>query len=577
LQVLVVLSIETSDRKIFESNSARIDKALASGRDSASLLAAIVDSSVDAILGKTLDGLITSWNLGAEQMYGYAASEVIGHHISLLFPPDRIDELDDALLRIAKGGLVEQHDTQRTCKDGTVLDVSVTIAPIHDAAGAITGALVIGRDITRRIALERERKILDARLNQSERLESMGRLAGGIAHDFNNLLAVILNYATFVREELDGKEAAQSDLEQIRKAAERASQLTRQLLAFARREVMKPQVLNLNTVIADVAKLLKRTIGEQVSLSVEKTADLWTVNADPGQLEQVLINLVVNARDAMPDGGSITIDTENVEVDDGYSEIHPSLIPGRYVRLRVSDTGAGMDQSILEHVFEPFFTTKTDGKGTGLGLPTVFGIVRQNGGDIHVYSELGLGTTCRVFLPATGEVSQSVGAPYESLVRRGTETVLVVEDEEALRELTRRILARNGYEVLICASGHDAIALVERYEGTIDLLLTDMIMPQMVGKEVANRLHALRPELPVLFMSGYAQPVLGSTLGDGYTLLEKPFSEQQLLAKLRDTLDSVRCSGGADEIAASGRSDPDSSLRHPTNSDTPTEVEVTNG
>jgi PAS domain S-box-containing protein len=215
-------------------NSATVDRALASGRVSASLLAAIVDSSVDAILGKTLDGLITSWNLGAEQMYGYKANEVTGHHITLLFPPDRIDEFDEALRRIAKGGLVEQHDTQRICKDGTVLDVSVTIAPIHYAAGMITGASAIGRDITRRIALERERKILDTRLNQSERLESMGRLAGGIAHDFNNLLAVILNYATFVRGELDDKVAAQSDLDQISMAAERASQLTRQLLAFAR-------------------------------------------------------------------------------------------------------------------------------------------------------------------------------------------------------------------------------------------------------------------------------------------------------------------------------------------------------
>ncbi|HEY5273303.1 MAG TPA: PAS domain S-box protein [Acidimicrobiales bacterium] len=227
-----------------DAHFATMDKALARGRDSASLLASIVDSSVDAILSKTLDGRITSWNLGAEQMYGYQADEVIGQHISLLFPPDRIDELDEALQRIANGGLVEQHDAQRVCKDGTVLDVSVTIAPIHDAAGSITGASAIGRDITRRISLERERKILDTRLNQSERLESMGRLAGGIAHDFNNLLAVILNYANFVREELDDKTAALSDLDQIAIAAERASQLAQQLLAFARREVLQPRVLS---------------------------------------------------------------------------------------------------------------------------------------------------------------------------------------------------------------------------------------------------------------------------------------------------------------------------------------------
>jgi two-component system cell cycle sensor histidine kinase/response regulator CckA len=334
-------------------------------------------------------------------MYGYKASEVVGQHISLLFPPDGLDELEDALTRIANGGLVEQHDTQRVCKDGRVLDVSVTISPIHDSSGIITGAASIGRDITRRNSLERERRALEARLNQSERLESMGRLAGGIAHDFNNLLAVILNSALFVREELDDREAALSDIDQIEAAAVRASELTRQLLAFARREVVQPQVLDMNFVIAEIDLLLHRTISEQVELVISLSEDPWLVEADPGKLEQILVNLSVNARDAMPDGGTLTIDTANVEIDYEYTKSRPELIPGRYVQLRVSDTGSGMEQEVVEHIFEPFFTTKPTGKGTGLGLPMVFGIVKQAGGDIQIYSEPGIGTTCAILLPAT--------------------------------------------------------------------------------------------------------------------------------------------------------------------------------
>jgi PAS domain S-box-containing protein len=520
--------------------AATIDVALASGRASASLLASIVDSSVDAIVSKTLNGIITSWSHGAERMYGYEASAVIGKNILFLFPPDRLNELGDALERIKNGYLVDQHDTQRLRKDGSVLDVSVTIAPILDINGVITGASVIGRDITHRLALERERRMLETRLNQSERLESMGRLAGGIAHDFNNLLAVILNYATFVSEELEDTIASQADLEQIRAAAERASALTRQLLAFARREVMQPKILSLNDVVGDVEELLRRTISEQIDLSFSFSPELWFVEADPGRLEQVLVNLVVNARDAMPDGGKLTIDTANVEVDDTFADPDSALFPGRYARLRISDTGSGMEKEVLDHVFEPFFTTKAQGDGTGLGLPMVFGILRQAGGDIILTSELGVGTTCSVYLPATERVPAVDGRVDRPRVLGGAETILVVEDEDALREVSRRILARNGYDVMTSSNGPDAIALVEAYEGEINLLLTDMIMPQMVGKEVASKIQALRQGLPVLYMSGYAQPVLGPTLGEGQALLEKPFTEQQLLAEVRDLLDAAK-------------------------------------
>ncbi|MGB8179154.1 MAG: PAS domain S-box protein [Acidimicrobiales bacterium] len=517
----------------------QFDVALASGRVSASLLASIVDSSVDAIIGKTLDGTITTWNRGAERMFGYGATEVIGQNISLLYPPVLLHELAHNLSRTKDGVLVEEHYTQRMCKDGTLLDVAITIAPIRDAAGSITGASGIAHDITDRLTLERERRGLEDRLNQSERLESIGRLAGGIAHDFNNLLAVILNYATFVSEELDDTEAARADIGHIQAAAQRASALTKQLLAFARKEVMQPKVLDVNEVVTGVEEILRRTIGEHVAMEVALAPDLWPVEADPGRLGQVLMNLVINARDAMPRGGTLTITTRNVELEDETSPPESVLKPGRYVSLRIDDTGNGMDPDVLEHVFEPFFTTKAQGDGTGLGLPMVFGIVRQAGGDIRLSSEVGVGTVCEVFLPVTERLTtrdmEVVERPPKN---HGCETILVVEDEDALREVARRILTRSGYEVLASASGPEAIAMVKKFDGTIDLLLSDVIMPIMAGSEVALRVRALVPGLPVLFMSGYAQPVLGSTLSDGQALLAKPFSEQELLVEIRKLLDA---------------------------------------
>jgi len=292
-------------------------------------------------------------------------------------------------------------------------------------------------------------------------------------------------------------------------------------------------------VIKDVEQLLRRTIGEHVELVTTLASEPWLVEADPGQLEQVLVNLAVNARDAMPEGGVLAVDTDNIEIDAGYADTHPGLAPGTYVRLRVSDTGSGMEKSVLEKVFEPFFTTKPQGDGTGLGLPMVFGIVTQAGGEIQIYSEIGIGTTCRVLLPTTDRL-QSVSRPVEEARNLGgTETVLVVEDEDALREVTRRILAEQGYEVLTCANGPDAIKLAEKHGGSIDLLLTDVVLPKMLGNEIATRVQALIPGLPVLYMSGYAQAVLGSTLGDEITLLEKPFSEQQLLVKVRSSIDEL--------------------------------------
>jgi hypothetical protein len=378
-----------------------------------------------------------------------------------------------------------------------------------------------------------------AQLQQAQRLENLGQLAGGIAHDFNNLLAVILNYASFVTEELaDGAEgdwtarltSARRDLAQITLAGERAADLTHQLLAFARQEVMRPHVLDLNKVVLAVEEMLHRTIGEHVELVTALGDDLWPIFADSGQLQQVLVNLAVNARDAMPIGGTLTIDTRNMDPDPDAVAGESHVRDGRSVRLRVSDTGSGMARDVVDHAFDPFFTTKKVG-GTGLGLATVYGIIAQAEGEIEVLSEPGAGTTFTIVLPVTSEVAREEVAQESYQRTPKGETVLVVEDEDALREVTERILARHGYHVLTAANGVEALNLASTHRGEIHLLVTDVVMPQMLGKEVAERMRVLKPKIDVLFMSGYARPVLASQgrLDPNVALVEKPFSEVQLL------------------------------------------------
>ena len=392
----------------------------------------------------------------------------------------------------------------------------------------------------RRITREaRERK--DQSLVQAQRLESLGQLAGGVAHDFNNLLGVILNYLSFASEDVAAAAgpdpaphlaAAGADLEEVKKAAQRAAGLTHQLLLFARRDVVRPQVLDFDSVITSVEDMLRMTLGEHVELVITPAGDLWPVLADPGQLEQVLVNLAVNARDAMPDGGTLTIDTGNITVDADMIAGGSKARPGRNVRLRVSDTGVGMTTETAEHVFEPFFTTRRDGGGTGLGLATVYGILMQADGDIRIYSEPGAGTTFAITLPVTAEAATPLAepAPYHRTPKG--ETVLVVEDEAALREVTKRIFTRNGYQVITAASGPEALAIAAAWPGEIHLLVTDVVMPHMLGREVAEKMRAVKPGIEVLFMSGYARPVLASQgrLDPNVALVEKPFSETDLLA-----------------------------------------------
>jgi hypothetical protein len=442
---------------------------------------------------------------------------------------------------MALGVLVAFRDMTEEPYDDIDLELCADLA--ERGAQAIYNARLMA-DVVRADA---ERAAAQDRLRHAERMESLGQLVGGIAHDFNNLLNVIACFSDMLAEEIAGLAAEDArlgsvlgDIEQVRGAAQRAIRLTRQLLIFARSDVVHPEVLSLNEVIAGLEQLLSRTLGEHIGLTVAPAGDLWPVKADAGQLEQVLVNLAVNARDAMPGGGKLTIDTANITVDEAYAEGRPGLTPGRYTRLRVSDTGTGIPPEVLARVFEPFFTTKPAGKGTGLGLATFYGIITGAGGHAQIYSEPGIGTTVTGLLPATSEEAASSGAPPAAPPRGRGETILLVEDEASLQELASRILTRNGYKVCMARTASQAPGIAADTGQTIDLLLTDVVMPEMLGNEVARRVHAVRPALPVLYMSGYAQPILDThvAFANQVDLLEKPFSEATLLTRVRRAIDN---------------------------------------
>jgi two-component system cell cycle sensor histidine kinase/response regulator CckA len=384
-----------------------------------------------------------------------------------------------------------------------------------------------------------ERKNLEEQLRQAQRIEAVGRLAGGVAHDFNNLLTAILGYSDIVLEQLPSGDRLRHYVGEIKKAGERAASLTRQLLAFSRQQVLAPLVLDLNAVVADMEKMLRRLIGEDIELVTVLGHDLARVKADPSQLEQVIMNLAVNARDAMPEGGRLSLATANFLVDEAYAQRHVGLKPGPYVTLTVTDTGCGMDAETLSRIFEPFFTTKEKGKGTGLGLSTVYGVVKQSGGYIEVESEPGRGTAFRVYLPQVEESLTNVKEREPAAApSSGAETILLVEDEESVRTLVESVLRSKGYKVIPAARGDEALALSEQYAQPIALMLVDMVMPRMSGRELARRLAPLHPETKVLFMSGYA----GSSASDGLDadthFIQKPFTSEALARKVRETLDA---------------------------------------
>jgi len=611
----------------------------------AALAADAETSPRDAIMSTTRAGIVRSWNPAAVLLYGHLAEDIVGRAAEVLCPPEERTRQAETMQRVLAGAPTERFDADRVCRDGTLIGVSMTVAPVVDREGSVTGLTTVSwktgarrgvpdqaeggveserrdsreaqerfdlkvaaqrrdarearerydnkvaahrrdardarerydnkvaahrrdardaqnqveaeiesvrsdarevqdrfdvrRDGERREALE-QNEILQARLQQAQRLENLGQLAGGIAHDFNNLLGVILNYVVFVSEEMDAAtdadwggrwETARGDVTQIKRSAERAARLTHQLLTFAGRQVVRPQVLDLDQVISGMMELLSRTLGEHVAITTSFAGRRWPVLADPGQLEQVLMNLAVNAGEAMPGGGTLTIETDNVTVDADFIAGGSNAQLGRNVRLRVSDSGCGMPADVSEHAFEPFFTTKPTGAGTGFGLATAYGIIAQAKGDIRIYSGAGAGTTFSIMLPATAgaATADAEKVPYQRSPKG--ETILVVEDEAALRAVARRIFVRNGYHVITAASGPEAIEIVRTYQGDIHLLVTGVVMPHMLGKEVAEQIRALKPTIEVLFTSGYARGVLTSQdmLDPHVILVGKPFTEAELM------------------------------------------------
>ncbi len=631
--------------------------------EAAARLAAIVAFSADAIVGKTVEGVITSWNVAAERIFGYSKDEMIGQSIYRLVPPELHDSERALLEQVSRGEPVQLAETERITKDGRRLRISVSVSPIRDAYDRVVGASSIKRDITERkeaeealrqsqerlrlavraarmgtwrwelesnalswdeglellydlspgqkitryeeflervhpddrlfveTSIERalsdrgsldyefrvvlpngrvrwladqgrvvrdeagktlymtgvcldvtERKHVEERLRQAQRMESVGQLAGGIAHEANNMMSVVLGCADYVLQRSDLPEPVRQDVEQIWKAAKRTAGVTQQLLAFSRRQVLQPQVLDLNTTINGLEPILSRTLGEASGLRMHLSPDLGRVRADPGQLEQVLLNLTLNARDAMADGGRLTIETMNVVLDPQYIAAKPveSLKPGEYAALVVTDTGHGMDRETLSRVFEPFFTTKGVGQGTGLGLSTAYGIVKQSGGFIWAYSEPGLGTTFKLYFPAVTDSQEAADAPGETPIAHPDEVVLIAEDEPMVRGIMARTLRECGYSVLEAADGREALEILEARQGAVSLIVADVVMPGLGTREMAARLAEKWPRVPVLFTSGYTGlDVVGrGLLEEGRDFIQKPLAPEVLIRRVRQMVDS---------------------------------------
>jgi two-component system, cell cycle sensor histidine kinase and response regulator CckA len=630
-------------------------------------LAAIVASSTDAIVGKSLTGVITSWNAGAERIFGYTEAEMLGESIFRCIPAEYHDGERELLAQIARGEAVEVSEAERITKDGRRIHISLSVSPIRDPQDRVIGASSIKRDITERkhagdtlrqsqerlqLALKAarmgtwrwdvaknalswdeglaglyglspdeeittyeqfaervhqedralversvqqalqghggldyefrivlpngrvrwladqgrvvrdenhrvlymtgvcldvtERKHVEERLRQAQRMESVGQLAGGIAHEANNMMSVVLGCADYVLQRTDLSEPVRQDVEQIWNAAKRTASITQQLLAFSRRQVLQPQVLDLNNTVRGLEPIISRTLGESSGLRMHLSPALGRIRADPGQLEQVLINLTLNARDAMKEGGRLTIETMNVVLDPRYVAAKPveTLMPGEYAALIVTDTGHGMDPGTLGRVFEPFFTTKGVGQGTGLGLATVYGIVKQSGGFIWAYSELGLGTTFKLYFPVIVSAEKVPETPAPAQPGQPSEVVLVAEDEPMVRTIMARTLRDSGYTVEEAADGNEAMQVLEQRDGQVSLVVADVVMPGFGGRELAARLAERWPELPVLFTSGYTgfDVIRRGLLDEGREFVQKPLAPEELIRKVREMVDA-RASG----------------------------------
>jgi two-component system cell cycle sensor histidine kinase/response regulator CckA len=503
-------------------------------RESESRYRSLVQSAVYGIYRSSTDNTFLEVNPAVVNMLGYDSAQEV---LALNLAKDVYVDESERVRLIAQHGRqsrVENIEVKWKRKDGKPITVRLSGRAVSNPQGEIEGFEMITEDVT-------ERRALEEQLRQSQKMEAVGRLAGGVAHDFNNLLTVIKGYSELMLDELKDADPMRNEVEEIKKAADRAAGLTRQLLAFSRQQVLAPKVLDLNSVVGNMDKLLKRLLGEDIALYSVLEPTLGRVKADPGQVEQVMMNLAVNARDAMPRGGKLTVETANVELDDTYVHEHIGAKPGSYVMLAVSDTGSGMTSQIRQRIFEPFFTTKELGKGTGLGLSTVYGIVKQSEGYIWVYSEVGIGTSFKVYLPRVDAPAEaSIPKPSSRAAYRGNETVLLVEDEDGVRALVRQVLHKHGYTVLEARHGGEALLHCERHKGKIQLLLTDVVLEQMSGTELAARLGPIRPDMKVLYISGYTDDAIvhHGVLTQGTHFLQKPFTTEALAKKIRQVLDS---------------------------------------
>jgi PAS domain S-box-containing protein len=536
---LVLCAIrDISDRKKTEDDLRRANEELAQRADrelweSRTRLAAIVDSSDDAIIGKTLDGIVTDWNRGAERIYGYTAEEIIGKPLITIVPPERHEEVTRILQTVGRGESVRYLESVRVSKDGKLVNVSITVSPIHDSAGNIVGASTIARNIT-------EQRRAEDQLRQAQKMEAIGRLAGGVAHDFNNILGIIVACSELLRDRVSAIPGLSQYIENIHKASDRGASLTRQLLAFSKKRPSSPIVMDLNERLRDTARLLRPLMGDDVEVTLANRSAATLIEADPGQIDQIVMNLAVNARDAMPKGGKLILETSAVSFDDAFARQHPPMTPGDYVLLAVSDSGVGMDAGIVSRIFEPFFTTKEVGKGTGLGLSTVYGIVQQTQGHIFVYSEPGRGTTFKVYLPsAEDKIERDRDTEVQpDFTECAKATILLVEDDELIRGLTKQMLEEHGYQILEASDGVSALKLAHLNGSRFDLVLTDVVMKVMSGPEMVRELNKLNLAPKVIYMSGYTGELIGERDFEeaGSTLLEKPFTRAALLKAVYESL-----------------------------------------
>jgi PAS domain S-box-containing protein len=493
----------------------------------------LVELSPDAIFIHS-DGRLVFANHATARLLGARAPEdLVGKPILDIVHPDSRGAVEERVRRLLADQRQSQFARQKLLRlDGGVVEVEVAGSYfMHSGRPAVQ---VVARDVTQRLALEEQ-------LRLSQKLEAVGRLAGGVAHDFNNLLTVIAGHGDLLARQLPDGDARRHGIEEIRRAAERAASLTRQLLAFSRKQVLQPKVLDLNEVLSEIQVVLRRVLGEDIDLVTRLDPGIGRVRVDPGQIEQVVLNLAVNARDAMPTGGRLSLETTNVFLDAEFSRLHPPTPPGRYVLLVIADSGCGMDEETCAHLFEPFYTTKEVGKGTGLGLPTVYGIVKQSGGYIWAETAPNQGTAFRIYLPIVAGDAEALRPGTVGEVRGGTETVLVVEDDTMVRTIVRDVLSRSGYTVLEAQGCGDALRICERHKGPIDLLLTDVVMPEANGKELAETLVSLRADMRVLYMSGHTEDAIvhHGILDQGIAFLGKPFTPQALARKVRETLDTT--------------------------------------